>query len=169
MLSVRRTISYSLPIALTRPPEEELASSIIDDPEQQSFGCLIARRADLADIRFKPTGYRDDDFSCNVTDEPVVEFDRFFLFKNFLRAGRFYRVDQYWNKDRELASKSPEFVEWADRLYKLVKKSLTKVEQGHFAGAEALTMRQSGIPFEGLDIDFASLEDQVVRSSQWLS
>jgi len=77
----------------------------------------------------------------------------------FMRAGRFYRVDQYWNDDRELISKPPEFIEWADRLYKLVKKSLTKVEQGHFAGVEALAMRKSGIPFEGLDIEFASLED----------
>jgi len=148
---------------------QELISSIIDDPEKQPFGCLIARRADLAEIRFKPTGYRDDDFACNVTYEPVVEFDRFFLFKNFLRAGRFYRVDEYWNEENELTSKPPEFIEWADRLYKLVKKSLTRVEQGHFAGIEALAMRKSGIPFEGLDIEFSSLEDQIFLSSQYLS
>lgn len=138
---------------------EELASSIIDDPQKQSLRCLIARRADLADIHFKPTGYRPDDFACNVTYEPVVEFDRFFFAKNFMRAGRFYRVDQYWNADDEVESKSPEFIEWAERLYKLVKKSLARVEQGHFAGAEALAMRRSGIPFEGLDIEFGSLED----------
>lgn len=138
---------------------EELASSIIHDPRTQPFGCLIARRADVADIRFRPTGYRDDDFACNVSDQPVVEFDRFFFFDRFRRAGRLYRIDQYWNPDRELVSKSVDFIEWADRLYKLVKKSLTKVERGYFAGAEALALRRSGVPFEGLDIEFASLED----------
>lgn len=141
------------------PIGEELTSSIITDPLKQHFSCWIARRADFHNIRFYPTGYRDDDFACDVTFQPIVEFSRSFAPKGFIRAGRFYRQDKFWNEDRELVSKSPEFILWADELYKLVKKTLTKVEQGCFAGPEALAMRKSGIPFEGLDIEFNTIEE----------
>ena len=138
---------------------EQLPSSIMLDPENECFRILLARRVDLPLLRFHPTGYRDDDFACNVMFQPIVEFDRFLSFKRIIRAGRFYRQDKYWNEDRELVSKSPEFTLWADELYKLVKKTLTKVEQGFFAGPEALAMRKSGIPFEGLDIEFNTIEE----------
>ena len=141
---------------------EEVSSSIIHDPSKESWRILIARRADLPHIRFHSTGYRNQ-FGCNVTYQPIVEFDRFLMFKTFLRAGRMYRVDKYWNEQRELVSKSPEFIAWADRLYKLVKQSLRKIErvgpQSYFAGEEALALRRSGIPFEGLDIEFNSMEE----------
>lgn len=138
---------------------EQLPSSIMLDPENECFRILLARRVDLPLLRFYPTGYRDDDFACNVMFQPIIEFDRTFAPKRFIRAGRFYRQDKYWNEDRELVSKSPEFILWADELYKLVKKTLTKVEQGCFAGPEALAMRKSGIPFEGLDIEYGSIDD----------
>jgi hypothetical protein len=75
-----------------------------------------------------------------------------------MRASRLYRIDKYWGDDGKLVSKSPEFIDWADRLYKLAKASLTKVEQGCYAGAEALELRKAGVAFEGLDIEIGSVE-----------
>jgi hypothetical protein len=145
-----------------RAPDErgvERDSSVMRDPEQEVFRVLIARRADLPAIRFHPTGFRPDDFACDTLREPIIEFDRPLYFKQFIRAGRMYRNDKFYDSHDNLVGKSPEFIEWAEQLYKLVKKSLTKIEQGCFAGLEALAMRRSGIPFEELDIDFDSIEE----------
>jgi hypothetical protein len=46
----------------------------------------------------------------------------------------------------------------ADRLYKLAKASLTKVENGYYAGCEALERRNAGVAFEGLDIKIGSIK-----------
>lgn len=143
-----------------RSPNEygvERESSIMRDPESEIFRVLIARRTDLPNIRFHPTGYRPDDFACDTLFQPIVEFDRPLVFKRFIRAGRMYRQDRYYNAHDELVSKSPEFIEWAARLYRLVKKSLIKIERGRYAGHEALAMRQRGIPFDELDIECDSI------------
>lgn len=137
----------------------ERDSSIMRNPDNERFRVLIARRADFPLIRFHPTHSPDNDFACDDFTQPIVQFDRGFYFKRFFRACRMYRQDRYFNEHDELVSKSPEFIEWADRLYKLVKKSLIKVEQGRYAGREALAMRQSGIPFEELDIEFDSIQE----------
>jgi hypothetical protein len=143
-------------------PEEsgvERESSIMLDPVTEHFAILIARRADLPHIHYRPTGSPKNDYWCDEYRQPIVQFDRSFFFKRFIRAGRMYRHDRYYNEHDELVSKSPEFIEWADRLYKLVKKSLIKIERGRYAGREALAMRQSGIPFEELDIEFDSIRE----------
>lgn len=141
----------------TSRPEEQ-KSSVIRNPESEPFRVLIARRDDLPNIRFRSIKGRND-FSCDVTFEPVVEFDRFVGGSRFIRAGRLYRIDKYWGDDGKLASKPDAFIEWADRLYKLAKASLTKVEQGCYAGAEALELRKKGVAFEGLDIEVGSIKD----------
>jgi hypothetical protein len=140
----------------------ERESSIMRDPESEIYRVLIARRADLPLIRFRPTGSTDRDFWCDPYNQPIVQFSRPLYFKRFIRAGRMYRHDRYYNEHDELVSKSAEFIEWADRLYKLVKKSLIKIERGRFAGSEAIAMRQSGIPFEELDIEFDSVEESIL-------
>jgi hypothetical protein len=138
---------------------DEKESSVMHDPENEVFRVLIARRTDLPLIHFHPTHSPDNDFACKVLDQQIVEYDRMVGFKHFIRAGRMYRVDKFWNANHQIVSKSPEFIEWADRLYKLVKRSLTKVEQGFYAGQEALAMRRSGVPFEGLDVEFNSIQE----------
>ncbi len=138
---------------------EEQASSILMDIENEWPLVLIARRADFPIIRFTPTYSTDNDFACKVLDQRIIEYDRMVGFKTFIRAGRLYRVDKFWDANNQLVSKSPQFVDWADHLYKLVKKSLTRVEQGFYAGREALAMRNTGVPFEGLDIEFNSIKE----------
>ncbi len=141
----------------TSPKPEEQDSSVIHDLGKEPFRVLIARREDIANIRFRPIKGCDE-FSCSVTSQLVIEFDRFFGNSRFIRAGRLYRIDKYWGDDGKLVSKPDAFIEWGDRLYKLAKKSLIKVEQGCFAGKEALEMRRAGAAFEGLDITMGSID-----------
>jgi len=138
---------------------EEVETSIIHDFGSEPFGILIARRVDLPDVKFRPISGRPE-FSCDPTLAPVIEFSRFpsVIADRFIRSGRLYRVDKYWGDDGRLVSKAPEFIEWGGRLYKLAKQSLTRVEQGCFAGSEALELRRSGIAFEGLDVRMGSVK-----------
>jgi hypothetical protein len=139
------------------PQAKEVPDSIIKAMGKERIRLLIARRADLSQIEFTPIRSRDD-FTYDVNRVPVIEFDRCYATDRFIRAGRLYRVDKYWDASKQQVSKPDAFIEWADRLYKLAKKSLTKVEQGCYAGAEALELRKAGVAFEGLDIEMGSIE-----------
>lgn len=136
---------------------DELPTSQVSAMGKEVLDIWIARRADLHDIEFKPVGARGD-FYCDPMFAPVIEFSRCYVTDRFIRAGRLYRVDQYWNANEQFVSKPGAFVDWADRLYKLAKASLTKVEQRCYAGAEALELRKAGVAFEGLDIEVGSIE-----------
>lgn len=136
----------------------ELETSIIRDFSSAPFSILIARRTDLLHIEFRPIKGRQE-FSCDPTSAPVIEFTRFpsVIANRVLRVGRLYRVDKYWGDNGSVVSKSREFIEWGESLYKLTKRSLTKIEQGCFAGEEALELRRAGIAFEGLDVPMGSI------------
>ncbi len=140
------------------PRAEEIESSIVAAMGQEILSILIVRREDVSMIEFTPIKGRNV-FAHDVFSDPVVEFDRCYATDRFIRAGRLYRVDKYWSYDGKQVSKSPDFVDWANRLYKLAKASLTKVEQGCYAGAEALELREKGLAFEGLDIEVGSIPD----------
>jgi hypothetical protein len=136
----------------------ELATSVVRKMGDEVLDVLIARKDDIGSIRFSPIKGRDV-FSCDPTLESVVEFSRCYATDRFIRAGRLFRNDKYWDDRRVLVSKPDAFIEWSERLYSLAKKSLTKVEQGYFAGAEALKLRKAGVAFEGLDIEVGSIAD----------
>lgn len=140
------------------PEAIEVPNSIIRAMGEEDISLLIARRVDMSQILFTPIRGRSD-FTYDVNKVPVIEFDRCYATSRFIRAGRLYRVDKYWDENRQLVSKPPEFIDWADRLYKLAKASLTKVEQGCYAGTEALELRKKGVAFEGLDIEVGAIPD----------
>lgn len=135
---------------------QELETSQILTMGKDRLDLWIARRVDIPQIEFESIGARDEYF-CDPTYTPVIEFGRCFVTDLFIRAGRLYRVDQYWNANGQLISKPDAFIEWADNLYKLAKGSLTKIEQGCYAGREALELREKGVAFEGLDIEIGSI------------
>jgi hypothetical protein len=138
------------------PHPEEVATSRVLAMGTENLGLWIARREDLSQIEFRPIAGRGV-FSCDPLSHPIIEFSRCYVSERFIRAGRLYRMDKYWDENGQLLTKSDAFVEWADRLYKLTKTSLTKIEQGCYAGAEALELRKKGIAFEGLDVAVGSL------------
>ena len=137
---------------------EELSTSQVLTMGQDVLQVLIARRDDISQIEFLPIKGREA-FSCDPTFAPVVEFGRCYVTDRYIRAGRLYRVDKYWDDNRQLIDKPIAFIDWADQLYKLAKASLTKVEQGCYAGAEALELRKAGVAFEGLDIEVGAIKD----------
>lgn len=148
-------IAFLPDVSKSERPEELLTSRVLAMGRER-LDLWIARRTDLFGITFKPIGTRDE-YSCDPTFAPVIEFGRCYVTDRFIRAGRLYRVDKYWNERSQRVSKPVGFIEWADRLYKLAKASLTKVEQGCYAGAEALELRKRGVAFEGLDIEVGSI------------
>ena len=140
------------------PEPEELKSSVVLEMGREVLTLLVARRADVPLIRFQPIKGRAD-FSCDPTFAPVVAFSRCYVTNRFIRAGRLYRTDAYWNDDDERQKKPSEFIAWADRLYKLGKRSLTLVEGTYYAGADALRLRDQGVALEGIDVNIGSLAD----------
>lgn len=135
---------------------QQLPTSRVLAMGKEALRLLIARTVDQPQIEFRPIKGRDD-FSCSTTFSPVIEFDRCYVTDRFIRAGRLYRVDRYWNEHNHRESKPAAFTAWADRLYRLAKKSLVKVEHGYYAGAEAIELRKRGVAFEGLDIPIGSI------------
>ncbi len=138
------------------PAAEELSTTQILKMGKEPLGVLIARREDVGSLRF-PAVKNTNIYVCDTYDSLAVEFSRCYVTERFIRAGRLYRVDKYWDKNNNLATKPADFIDWAERLHKIAKKSLTKVEQGYFAGKEALELRASGVAFEGLDIEIGSI------------
>lgn len=139
------------------PRAVELATSVISKMGEDTLKILITRREDMRHVEFRPIRGREV-YSCDPTFAPIVEFSRCYVTDRFIRAGRLYRVDKYWDENKQLVSKPDAFIDWADRLYKLAKASLTKVEQGCYAGAEALELRKNSVAFEGLDIEVGSIK-----------
>lgn len=135
---------------------EEVATSQVLAMGREVLGLWIARREDLSLIDFQPIKGRAE-FACDPTVAPVIEFSRCYVTDRFIRAGRLYRVDKFWDDNRQLVGKPHAFIEWADTLYRLAKASLTKVEQGCYAGAEAIKLRETGVAFEGLDVKVGAL------------
>lgn len=138
------------------PRAEELPTTQILKMGEEPLGVLIAQRADLRHLRFLVVKNADI-YVCDTYDSLAVEFSRCYVADRFIRAGRLYHVDKYWDRYNNLTHKPTEFIDWAARLYKAAKKSLVKVEQGYFAGKEALELRAAGVAFEGLDIEIGSI------------
>jgi hypothetical protein len=144
------------------PSPEIILSSVRNDINEVGK-ILIARIGDVNNLTFNKIRNRDV-YSCNESVELVVEFSRCYVGDKFIRAGRFFRVDRFWNADDKLECKSKEFTTWADALYRRAKKSLLKIEQFHYAGAEALEMRKAGIAFEGLDIPLGAMQSRKMHN-----
>ncbi len=138
------------------PIAEELQHSVVSAFGEEKLGILIARREDVEKIEFTPIETRQE-YSCDISSALVVEFSRCYVTDRFIRAGRLYRNDKYWGYDGKLVAKPSDFIEWGMELYRLAKKSLTKVQQGCYAGEEAMKLRMEGVAFEGLDIPIGSV------------
>jgi hypothetical protein len=129
---------------------ETQSSSIILRFGEEWLRILIARSDDVDRIMFNPIKGRND-FSCDATVEPIIQFSRCYVDDQIIRPGRLYRVDEYFDDNGELKEKSPAFIEWADRLFAHAKKALHKIGPGLYAGTEALELRERGVEFEGLE------------------
>jgi hypothetical protein len=112
----------------------------------------LARRADFQQVLHlfsrASSGYSSD----LSLYQPVVEFDLPYVAKGYIRSGRVYRQDAYWNPNDEHERKEEEWIRWAKQLFSSVRRSLTKIDGTHsYAGKEAIEMRAKGILFQEID------------------
>ena len=92
-----------------------------DDPLKVFF----LRAADRADVSLQSV----DGQSFWVLDElrsPVVELSRCYYNGTELRRGRFYFHQGYWGGDEKWVDKSKGFVEWANRTFSAIRRSLSR-------------------------------------------
>ena len=145
------------------PKPEELHDSLVREMGSEVLDLIIARKKDLLGLQFTPVRGRNV-FSCSVTIEPIIEFSRCYVSDDFIRSGRLYRVDQYWDQYGNIASKSDAFTAWAGRVFESARASLIKIERGFYAGTEAIELRKTGLKFEGLDVGVNSTAKPSGRS-----
>jgi hypothetical protein len=77
------------------------------------------------------------------TRSPVIELGGCFYDGTILRRDRVYFESKYYDLDYvELIQKSPEFINWADRVFKVIKKNLLK-KDSNYIGANAKAWLES--------------------------
>lgn len=82
----------------------------------------------------------------------VIEFFRPFVTETFIRSGRLFCQDSYWNETQELIRKPDEWLTYSKHVFSAVRKSLIRIgESGYYAGLEAMEMRASGALFQEID------------------
>lgn len=69
---------------------------------------------------------------------PVVEFSRCYFDGEVLRTGRLFYDSGYYDDSGKWVEKDRDFLEWADKLFRVVRKMLKKVPgQRRYAGTDA--------------------------------
>lgn len=75
----------------------------------------------------------------DVQKSPVIEFSRCYFSPQLLREGRVYYVDGFFDEDENWIEKSEEFRKWAQKIYRLIRKTLTNSKERHaYVGKHAL-------------------------------
>lgn len=120
-----------------------LSTTIIIDFGKSELRVLLARKADLEYIKFRPvqtTGMN----SANDISNPVIEYDRCYVGDNFIRRGRLYFVAKYFDEDGELIRKPADYLRWAKCILRKVKSKLLHQGNGVYLGPEAKALLQQG-------------------------
>jgi hypothetical protein len=126
-------------------PQSVESVDLVEDGRRWLFFCF-ARKADIDFIvnEHIPTqGY----WSINTLKSPVVEFMHSPCDAGVLRNGRLYYEEYYYDSSQAvMMRKSPDFVEWAQRLFARTRRFLTHDKDlGAYMGKEAIEMRKAGI------------------------
>ena len=136
-------------------------SNIIPDYGSEELRVFLARQEDLSEIRARLEN-PGPSFFVSTQYLPVIEFDRPYVGKTKIRAGRLYRSDDFWLEKGARQTKPPEWVAWAKRVFLRTRKCLTKVgDTFYFAGEEAIAMRADGVLFQQIDDPRETVPDSV--------
>lgn len=104
---------------------------------------LIARWQDLNKLEYTLIPARSE-FFCSPIENPIIEFGRPYVTKEFIRAGRLYFIPSYWGESSKI-TKPPDFIEWADSIIGLAKRTLKRIPEKGYAGHEALQLQEQGV------------------------
>ena len=119
-------------------------TSVLSEHGKDDLQLLMARRDDIADIKFTPIRGREQ-FYCEANSNNIVEFSRCYVSPEYISVGRLYLVSSYFDSTDCLVRKSPEFLTWAEHIFKRAKRSLTHLGQGFYAGGDALKLQKDGV------------------------
>ena len=128
----------------TTATAEEVLTSVLPEYGKDELQLLMARRDDIPRLKFEPIRGRNE-FSCDQNSNNIVELSRCYVNDKYISVGRMYLVASYFDSANSLIRKPPEFLTWAEHIYKRAKRSLTHLGQGFYAGAEALKLQKDGI------------------------
>jgi hypothetical protein len=125
------------------PLPEFLTTVVVTHFGSEPLRVLLAPPNEISAVSFQPIRGRTE-FSCDPTLAPIIEFDRSYVGKDFIRLGRLYYVPRYLDAGRRPVSKSSGFLDWANRLMRAAKASLHEIERDTYAGSEAVALHRAG-------------------------
>lgn len=120
-----------------------LETTIISDFAKSELRVLLAQKADMKDIklhRLKNTQME----SANIISNPIIEYDRCYVGDKFIRRGRLYFVEKYFDEFGVLIRKPDSYVQWAKCIFREVRSKLFHHGNGMYAGPEANALMQRG-------------------------
>jgi hypothetical protein len=80
---------------------------------------------------------KQDYWTIDDLRSPVVEFTHSFTDATRIRVGRLWYESTYYGENGELVTKPKDFLDWADRILKITRRTLTK-DGNYYFGKEAL-------------------------------
>lgn len=107
---------------------------------------LIVRWQDLNKLEYTLLPARGE-FFCSPIENPIIEFSRPYVAKEFIRAGRLYFIPSFWGESSKI-TKPREFVEWADSIIGLARRTLKRIPDKGYVGREALQLHEHGVRLE---------------------
>jgi hypothetical protein len=132
-----RSVSNFL-IAEAQSPEKKLIirpSIVISRMGAEPLKIILLRPDDKESVNFLEVS-KLKSYAVDTVSSPVVEMSRCYVAEKELRRGRFYYKTKYFDGKGNKVSKSSEFLSWADKMTKIVRKCLQKEDLEYF-GEEA--------------------------------
>ena len=80
---------------------------------------------------------------------PVIEFSRCVVTNEEILRGRLYYIVGFIEDDLSKFQKSPEFIDWATKIFKIVRKLCVERRDGDYIGKEAFEMEKLGYRLVG--------------------
>jgi hypothetical protein len=128
----------------SRSAQPEVLSTISDlEYGVDILPVVLARWQDLNKLEYTHLPARGEYF-CSPIENPIIEFNRPYVTKEFIRAGRLYFIPSFWGESSKI-TKPPEFVEWADSIIGLARKTLKRIPDKGYVGREALQLHEHGV------------------------
>lgn len=133
--------------------EQIYSPSIIRNPKpKKEFDQINLTKSDFSDKvllkRIEQQGY----YLMNIEQSLVIEFDTGgFLYKpNQLERGRLYYITGFYNENRFFVKKDEQFIKWADKIFKEVKKRFLKKSESfeYFSPRATNWMNETGAQIE---------------------
>jgi hypothetical protein len=97
-------------------------AAAVDFAAVPDLACVLALQEHIAELQW--TVLRTGGEVLNITTSPVIEVLKPFFDGNEMSRGRFYYTTRYYGGDRRLVSKPSVFLDWANEVFRAVKKTL---------------------------------------------